>query len=130
MAFTLRVLQQADVVQMTDGGEGFCTVLQLPAQVEVAHPVPVGTTGFCHLLFGGQVRGKTDQERQEAPVSPGEAVGTPPSTRVSVTNWDDNVNHSDSAPATSRPGVSLGGHGITALRSIVGKCQFQPVLFL
>lgn len=82
VAFTLRVLQQADVIQMADGGEGLCAVLQLTAQVEVAHPVAVGATGLCHLLFGGQVCGEADQERQEASVTPGEAVRTPPSTRV------------------------------------------------
>lgn len=81
-AFTLRVLQQADVIQMADGGEGLRAVLQLTAQVEVAHPVAVGPTGLCHLLFGGQVSRKTDQEGQEASVTPGEAVRTPPSTRV------------------------------------------------
>lgn len=84
LAFTLRILQQTDVIQMADGGEGLRALLQLAAQVEVAHPVPVAATGFCHLLFGGQVCRKTDQERQEASVTPGEAVRMPPATRITV----------------------------------------------
>ena len=39
-SFTLRFLQQADVIQLTDCGEGFCATLQLTAEVEVARPVP------------------------------------------------------------------------------------------
>lgn len=84
LAFTLRVLQQTDVVQMADGGEGLRALLQLAAQVEVAHPVPVAAAGFCHLLFGGQVCRKTDQERQEASVAPGEAVRVPPAIGTTV----------------------------------------------
>lgn len=87
LAFTLRILQQTDVIQMADSGEGFRALLQLAAQVEVAHPEPVAATGFCHLLFGGQVCRKTDQERQEASVAPGEAVRTPPATRITGTPW-------------------------------------------
>lgn len=38
--FTFRLLQQTDVIQLTDGGERFCAALQLTAKVEVAYPVP------------------------------------------------------------------------------------------
>lgn len=118
---------------MTDGGEGLRAVLQLTAQVEVAHPVAVAAAGFCHLLFRGQVCRKADQERQQAPVAPGEAVRMPPAARVALTHRANNRNHSDHTHThthnKSRPGVSLRGHGITALRGIVGKGQLQPVLF-
>lgn len=38
--FTFRLLQQTDVIQLTDGGERFCAALQLAAKAEVAYPVP------------------------------------------------------------------------------------------
>lgn len=84
LAFTLRILQQADVIQTADGGEGFGALLQLAAQVEVAHPVAVAATRLCHLLFGRQVGRKADQERQEACVAPGEAVRMPPATAITA----------------------------------------------
>lgn len=40
LGFTLRLLQQTDVIQLTDGGERFCAALQLAAKAEVAYPVP------------------------------------------------------------------------------------------
>lgn len=42
-SFTLRFFQQADVIQLTDGGERLSATLQLTAEVEVARPVPVHT---------------------------------------------------------------------------------------
>lgn len=41
--FTIRPLQQADVIQLADGGEGLGAAQQLTAKVEVTHPVPVHT---------------------------------------------------------------------------------------
>lgn len=87
LASTFRILQQADVIQIADGGEGLRALLHLAAQVEVAHPVAVAAAGFCHPLFGGQVCRETDQEGQETSVAPGEAVGMPPATRTTATQW-------------------------------------------
>lgn len=39
---------------------------------------------FCHLLFGGQVCGKTDEESQETSITPGETVRVPPVAGVHV----------------------------------------------
>lgn len=45
-SFTLRFLQQADVIQLTDGGERLCAALQLTAEVDVACPV----TAHAHII--------------------------------------------------------------------------------
>lgn len=47
---TIRLLQQADVIQLADGGEGLGAALQLAAKVEVTHPVPVHTKTCFRLV--------------------------------------------------------------------------------
>lgn len=42
----------------------------------------MSATSVCHLLFGGQVSRKADEESQEPPVAPREAVRAPPAAAV------------------------------------------------
>ena len=49
--FTIRFLQQADVIQLTDGGECFGTTPQLAAEAEVACPVPVVDTRKAQIIL-------------------------------------------------------------------------------
>lgn len=38
-SFTIRILQEAEVIQLTDGGKCFSATLQLFAEVEVTRPI-------------------------------------------------------------------------------------------
>lgn len=48
---TFWLLQQTDVIQLTDGGERFCAALQLTAKVEVAYPVPAHRHNIENYIY-------------------------------------------------------------------------------